>query len=71
MKLFWNFYESQSEKKDPKIFGYIIHPSILCDEEDNNTPVICLLPPPESHLLIGPVNKMYNALETIWSDSEE
>ena len=43
----------------------------MCDDEDNNTPVICLLPPPELHLLIGPVNKMYNALETIWPDSEE
>ena len=43
----------------------------MCDDEDNNTPVISLLPPPELHLLIGPVNKMYNALETIWPDSEE
>ena len=32
MKLFWNFFESRSEKKDAKSFGKVIHPPILCDD---------------------------------------
>ena len=55
IKLFWNFFEPRSEKKDAKNFGNVIHPPILCDDEDNNTPVICPLAPPELHLHIGPV----------------
>ena len=71
MKLFWNFFESRSEKKEAKNFGNVIYSPILCDDESKYTPIIFLLPPPELRLLIGPVNKMYNALETIWPDSEE
>ena len=69
MKLFWDFFESRSEKKDAKHFGNVIHLSIVCHDQDDDTPVICLLPPQELHLLIGPVNKMYNALEAIWPQS--
>ena len=71
MKLFWEFFESRSEKKDAQKFGNVIHPPILCQDDTNDTPVICLLPPPELHLLIGPANKMYSELEAIWPDSEE
>ena len=31
--------------------------------------VIFLFPPPELHLLVGPVNKMYAALESLWPGS--
>ena len=65
MKLFWNFFKSRSEKKEAKNFGNVMHPPILCDDESKYTPIIFLLPPPELHLLVGPVNKMNNALETI------
>ena len=34
------------------------------------TPDIFLLPPPEVHLLIGPVDKMYAAIESLWPDSK-
>ena len=40
-------------------------PKIVCDKQGNKTPVICLLPLPELHLLIGPVHKMYSTLEAI------
>ena len=43
----------------------------MCDDKDNNIPVICLLLPPQLHLLIGPVIKIYNTLGAIWPDSEE
>ena len=67
MNLFWNFFESRNEKSEAKKFGNVILspplPPILCHNTDNEAPVIFLLPPPELHLLIGPVNKMYAALE--------
>ena len=69
MSLFWDLFESRNEKSEANKFGNVIQPSILCDNIDNETPVIFLLPPPELHLLIGPVNKMYAALESLWSDS--
>ena len=43
----------------------------ICDDIENDTPVICIIPPPELHLLIGPVNKLYESLESKWPDSEE
>ena len=33
-------------------------------------PVITILPPPEIHLLIGPVNMLYDALNNAWLESE-
>ena len=70
MNLFWDFFESKKEKKDAKHFGNVIHPPIICDDIENDTPVICIIPPPELHLLIGPVNKLYDSLESEWPESE-
>ena len=70
MNLFWDFFESRNEKSEAKKFGNVIHPPILCDNIDNETPVIFLLPQPVLHLLIEPVNKMYAALESLWPDSK-
>ena len=70
MNLFWDFFESRNEKSEAKKFGNVIHPPILCDNIDNETTVIFLVPPPELNLLIGPVNKMYAALESFWPDSK-
>ena len=70
MKLFWDFFDSQKDKKDAKNFGNVIHPPIICDDIENDTPVISLIPPPELHLLMGPVNKLYNSLENQWPESE-
>ena len=38
---------------------------------DESTPIILLVPPPELHLLLGPVNKMYSELIGIWPQGEE
>ena len=70
MKLFWDFFESKKDKKDAKHFGNVIHPPIICDNIDDDTSVICLIPPPELHLLIGPVNKLYTALDDEWQECE-
>ena len=71
MNLFWDFFDSRKQKKDAKQFGNVIHPPIICDDIENDTPVICIIPPPELHLLIGPVNKLYESLESKWPDSEK
>ena len=70
MDLFWNWFESRRDKKDAKNYGNVIHPPILSDDDSNNTPVISILPPPELHLLMGPVNKLYNELENVWPESK-
>ena len=70
MNLFWDFSESRNKKSEAKKFGNINHPTIICDNIDDTTPVISLFPPPELHLLIGPVNKLYTALESVWPESE-
>ena len=67
MNLFWDYFEARTTKKDAKNFGNVIHLPIICDDIENNTPVIQLLPPPELHLLIG----LYNRLTSVWPRSEE
>ena len=71
MNLFWDFFDSKKEIKDTKMFGNVIHPPMLSDDIWNNTPVLTLLPPPELHLMIVPVNKMYTEMEKVWPESEQ
>ena len=71
MELFWNFWESGSSKGSAKNYGNVIHPPMINDDEDDETLVITIIPPPELHLMTGPVNTMYhNGLENIWPASE-
>ena len=71
MNLFWDFFDSKKDKKEAKNYGNVIHPPIICDNIEDDTPVICVIPPPELHLLMGTVNKMYTSLEQEWPESEE
>lgn len=71
MSLFWEFFDSRKETKDAKTFGNVIHPPILSDDDANDTPVLNILPPPELHLMIGVVNKMYAEMEKVWLESEQ
>ena len=70
MDLFWNWFQSRRDKKDAKNYGNVIHPPILSDDDSKNTPVISILPPPELHLLMGPMNKLYKELENVWPESK-
>ena len=70
MNMFWDFFDSRKQKKDAKNFGNVVHLPIICDDIENHAPVISLIPPPELHLLIGPVNKLYYSLENEWPESE-
>lgn len=44
-------------------------PIELC--RDLSTPILQVLPPPELHLLTGPVNTLFNALQNEWPDCME
>ena len=50
-----------------KIYGNVIHPSVLSTKSDSL--VIDLVPPPELHLLLGAVNTMYSGMLSIWPDA--
>ena len=47
----------------------MIHPSII--DVDDSTPVITIVPPPELHLLLGPVNHLFKGMEKVWSNSDD
>ena len=70
MNLFRDFLGAKNKKSEAKKFGNVIHSPILCDNINHETPLILLLLPPELHLLIRPVNKMYAVLESLWPDSK-
>ena len=71
MDSFLDYFEAHADRKEAKKYGNVIHPPIISDNLDDNTPVIAILPPPELHLLIGPVNTLYDGLEKVWPQSEE
>ena len=36
MKLFWDFFESEKDKKDAKNFGNVIAPPVICNDVDDH-----------------------------------
>ena len=38
---------------------------------DDETPVLHIVPPPELHLMMGPVNHLYNEMNKFWPQSED
>ena len=73
MNLFWKFWESDADLADAKNYGNVIHPTMFASSDifDESTPIICVLPPPELHVLIGPVNTLYEELSSRWDGIEE
>ena len=69
MNLFWDFFKSKKDKSQAKKYGNVIHLPIFSEDIDDETFVISFIPTSELHLLIGPINKMYLALESIWEES--
>ena len=57
-------------RKDVKHYGSVIHTPIFSADNDDMRPVITILPSPELHLLTGPVNTLYDALNNVRSESE-
>ena len=57
MDLFWHYFDSRAEKKNAKEYGNVIHPNMFAGGKiDESAPTLLLVPTPELHLLIGPVN---------------
>ena len=66
MSLFWDFFESGCDASDAKHYGNVVHPPMISDDAGvDSTPVIHVIPPPELHLMTGPVNTMFNGLEAV------
>ena len=60
---FWSYFGANATKKDAKEFGNVIHTNVFArGHVDPSTLIILLVPPPELHLMMGPVNTMFDAL---------
>ena len=71
MDLFWDYFDGRADKKNAKDFGNVIHPNMFVGGTvDESAPIILLVPPPELHLLMGPVNTLYVQLLKISPDCE-
>ena len=81
MALFWDYWEAKAvrknekaARKDANIYGNVIHPNMFAGGTiDDSTPIILIVPPPELHLLIGPVNMMYvvDELCKVWPTCQQ
>ena len=69
--LFWDYFEVNTNKKEAKHYGNVIHLPIVSNNLENKMPVIDVLPPSELDLLISPVNTLYDGLEKVWPRSED
>lgn len=63
--LFWTFFNSGATKSKAKEYGNVIHPPILHNANDS-IPVLDLIPPPELHLLSGPVNTLFSGMKDLF-----
>lgn len=64
---FWSWQNAGGDVSSAKKYGNVIHLPLL--KGDPNDRIIDILPPPELHLLLGPVNTIYNALVKEWPDA--
>ena len=72
MDLFWDYFAANAAREDAKDYGNVIHANVFAGGNiDPSTLIILLVPPPELHLLLGPVNTLYNVLFNVWAPYEE
>lgn len=64
-ELFWTYFDSGASKCNAKQYGNVIHPPIV-HSADEYSPVLDLIPPPELHLLSGPVNTLFNGMKELF-----
>ena len=68
-QLFWDWYDAGGDKSVAKRYGNVVHlPVMTCDPD---TRIIDVFPPPELHLLIGPVTLLYKGLQKVWKEGTE
>ena len=68
-KSFWEWYRAGAKLSDAKHFGNVIH--LPLPKNADSSFVINTIPPPELHLLIGPVTTIFVALKNEWPQAEE
>ncbi len=68
--LFWTYYDDGAVKLKEKHHGNVVHPPLFCCKPDD-TSVISLVPPPELHLLTGPVSTIFSVLKKLWPQADE
>ena len=56
--------------KRAKDYGNVVHLNLFSENADDEL-ILTKVPPPELHLLIGPVNKMFDELCKIWPHCED
>ena len=64
---FWQYFECGSQRATAKRFDNVVHPSLLIGPQADL--VLDHLPPPELHLLTGPVATIYSSLVSIWPEA--
>ena len=67
---FWDFAESGDSRANAKKYGNVIHTSIVKGRSPDSL-LIEVIPPPELHLLTGPVNTLYKAMEKLWPNASQ
>lgn len=65
---FWNYYDDGQLRNKAKFFCNVIHPAIVKVKPEE--PVLSLFPPPELHLLTGPVKAMFDGLVAVWDGAD-
>ena len=66
-KLYQEFRDAFAPKSDAKHYGNVINRPLI--DGNPEIPVIHMIPPPELHLLLGPVNHIYDEMNKVWPDS--
>ena len=67
--MFWAYFSARVPQSEAKEYGNVAHRSII-EGIDENTPVFQVVPPPELHLMLGPVNHMYDKMNNVWPGSD-
>ena len=69
-KLFWSYFDAQVDKSTAKENDNVVHLPLI-NIQDDTTPVLHIVPSPELHLMLGPVNTLFDEMSKVWPGSEE
>jgi len=67
---FFTYVSANATKENAMDYINVIHLPIM-DKVAPCTPVLDVIPPPELHLMLGPVNHLYDELNKVWPKSDE
>jgi hypothetical protein len=68
LEKFWAWHGSGKGVDKAKDFGNCVHPPLFTAQQED-TKILDLIPPPELHLMIGPVNTLFNSMAKVWPDA--